>query len=141
VETFKDRLLKVIELLGKNNSTFAIEAGLSPAVIQMYVGKRGSEPNQKTLDKIFRAFPQINPSYLSTGHGEPLRSVAVSQSGNSGNTVGNVSGGNVALHYATVSDCERDLAAALAELTSLRAQLRDKETIIELLKIQQSPKQ
>jgi hypothetical protein len=133
--SFRERLIHTIELLNKTQSTFAIEAGLSPSLIQMYVGKRASVPGHKTLERFFAAFPQINPEYLTSGHGAPLRPVSVNQSNNTGNVVGPVSGGTVSqTHYASVSDCERDLATALAEVKHLQNQLKDKETIIELLR-------
>lgn len=63
--------------------------------------------------------------------GEPLRSVHIHQSGNTGNTIGQMSGGTV--NY-TIDECRRELEECKAEKTKLATDLASaRGRIIDLM--------
>ena len=65
----QERLRQYIEYKGLNPAKFEKAAGLSNAAVD----KMGDNTRTSTLDKISKAFPDLNISWLRTGEGEMLK--------------------------------------------------------------------
>lgn len=66
--TIKDRVIEFIHFKELNVRNFEKTANLSNGA----VSKMGDNTRKKILEKICKAFPEINPIWLSTGEGEML---------------------------------------------------------------------
>jgi len=68
--TIKERLQEFIDKINTNQYQFEISAGLSNG----FVNKIGDTIRKKNLDKISKAFPELNVFWLETGTGSMLKS-------------------------------------------------------------------
>lgn len=68
----KDRLLEFCNIKGIRPGRFERESGLSNG----YLSKLRHEPSRDKLDQISRAFPDLNISWLLTGDGQMLNTIA-----------------------------------------------------------------
>lgn len=66
MNTLQGRLQYFISSLGKSVLSFENQCGIAPGT----VSKMSEKSRAKTLDKIGRAFPQLNMDWLRTGQGE-----------------------------------------------------------------------
>ena len=67
--TLKDRIIAFIEKMGFTKAQFEKNAGLSNG----FVDKSGDNSRRSSLDKISKAYPQLNMTWLLTGEGEMLK--------------------------------------------------------------------
>lgn len=69
--TINTRLRAVLDALGMNTRTFALEAGIDPAVLHNIVSEKGrqSKPSFDILEKILLSFDNISSEYLMRGKG------------------------------------------------------------------------
>lgn len=69
--TINERLRAVLEALGMNTRSFALEAGIDPAVLHNIVSEKGrqSKPSFDLLEKILVSFDNISSEYLMRGTG------------------------------------------------------------------------
>lgn len=70
LETIRDRILYFSERMNLSQGEFVRKAGLGVG----FIGK-SSSPRRMSLNKIYNAFPMLNPSWLEGGKGEMLREV------------------------------------------------------------------
>ena len=131
-QPFSARLQSVMSALRMKPAAFAKELGINPSSLSTLTGPRSSEPRLKTLSLIVKKIPGVSANFLLTGQGEPLhRSMSIIQEHNTGNVIGQMTGG--AVHY-TVEECRQELdecRQARAQLTNELAAARGR--IIELL--------
>jgi transcriptional regulator with XRE-family HTH domain len=64
----KDRLRQLPALMGLSVRAFAKKAGLSASFLRMNCNSVRTE----SLEKIFRAFPEVNTNWVLSGVGEPI---------------------------------------------------------------------
>ena len=67
--TLKERIIAFIEKMGFTKAQFEKNAGLSNG----FVDKSGDNSRRSSLDKISKAYPQLNMTWLLTGEGEMLK--------------------------------------------------------------------
>ena len=60
-------------MLNHNPNTFAEAIGVAPTVIYNIIGRRLSKPSFDVLQKVIKSFDRVNPSWLLSGEGYPLR--------------------------------------------------------------------
>ena len=68
VEKMKNRLIEFLKYLGIGQDKFAKNVGLSRG----YVNNIGDNITMKTVDKIVKAYPELNKGWLLTGDGKML---------------------------------------------------------------------
>lgn len=72
--TISERLQHLISLLGHNPNSFSKALGYSNnnVTIGRIINDTSKKPSVETLEKIFKTFPKVNPTWLLTGDGNPL---------------------------------------------------------------------
>lgn len=70
MENLKDRLKGIIAEKGTSISKLEISLNLPNAFISKYIKGDKSDLGQKTLEKIIKLYPDINPTWLLTGEGQ-----------------------------------------------------------------------
>jgi transcriptional regulator with XRE-family HTH domain len=65
----QERLQLLINELNKNENSFAKAIGVASSVIYNIVGGRLNNPSVEVVEKILRAFPKVNPTWLILGDG------------------------------------------------------------------------
>lgn len=134
--TVNERLKFLIDTLESGvPARFAKKLGVAASVIGNYMpgSSREGEPSFSVLQKLAIAYPQINTDWLVNNKGEPFKQDKESNT-NSGNRI---SGGISAFgnhNQAGGTDLQAEVNRLLAENELLKRSLKDKETIIELMK-------
>lgn len=72
-ETFIERLDKYKEYAGLNDNQLTVKSGLTIGIINS-ARKRGSNLSTENIEKILKAFKDLNARWLLTGEGEMLES-------------------------------------------------------------------
>jgi transcriptional regulator with XRE-family HTH domain len=128
---FHLRMRFLLQALNHSANSFARLVGVNPSQIVNAVGGRYSKPSADTLEKISSKVPRIDMNWLLSGQGEPLRSTVIQQSGNTGQTIGQVTGGTV--NY-TVDECREQLNKCRESEANLNKELAHaRGRIIELM--------
>ena len=131
IAPFAERLLNVMNILGVTKTSFAYRTDNTPQGLNKLIGAEEQQPGLEKLQKIFQAFPEISPDYLIMERGAAIRPVNIQQSGNTGQTIGQVTGG--AVHY-TVEDCRHELDQCKQDRAKLTKDLADaRGRLLELL--------
>lgn len=148
--TINQRLKILVESLKMNIRSFSKAYNVHEGNLRNYID-RGSKPPAEFISVLMQSIDNINPRWILLGEGEMfLPQVAepgvLYQKNSGGNQVGHNAGGSVTqLHnvgntgQAPIGDCEQKLEAALKENELLRAQVVDKEHIIQLYKRMSPP--
>jgi transcriptional regulator with XRE-family HTH domain len=67
------RIVFIQETLGYNTRQFAIELGISPAVLGNITRYRQNNPSFEMINRILQRFPRINAEWLIMGTGQPFK--------------------------------------------------------------------
>jgi transcriptional regulator with XRE-family HTH domain len=118
-----ERLNLIIKELGLSVNKFAESIGESQSLLHNYV--HGRSPSVDVIEKIINHYPQIDAEWLLTGKGEMLKNKNIGHTihGDNGSIKGNIK-------------VIEQLEQASVIISQLEQRLKDKETIIELLKKQ-----
>lgn len=138
-----ERLTEIIDWLKKerivlSQAEFSEMVGIHPTQIsEMLAGKRVI--SERTIYKILRKFPEVNPDWFQDGEGEMLRPGVVNQRGaqnvsapnglNGSNVIGAMHGGQV--HSNTGESIERMFTVLVKELQGFHEASRDKSNYID----------
>ena len=130
--TVSERIEKLIQQLKISQKQLAELAGLSENTISN--AKKGKNiPSLDFFNAIYKAIPDLNPSWLYMGEGEmfanKLNVDALHVSNDSSN-------GKIL----TIADYKKMVLILETEIQYLKLQLKDKEEIIQLLKSKMSQK-
>lgn len=68
----RERFKELIEMLKHNPYSFAEKIKVAPTIIYNIIGGRKSKPGFEVLEKIKRAYPEVNLNWLVTGKEQPL---------------------------------------------------------------------
>lgn len=70
-QTIPSRISKIIEIRGKTVNSFAKKVGVDPGNLRKMLSNN-QKITEKTIDKILKAYPEINRVWLLTGEGNML---------------------------------------------------------------------
>lgn len=70
----KEKILQFIDYKGISKNKFYIKTGISNGVLD-----KKSSLSMNTVEKIYSAYPEINPEWLITGEGEMIKSMSTNE--------------------------------------------------------------
>jgi len=124
--TVSERIEKLIQQMKISQKQLAELAGLSENTISN--AKKGKNiPSLDFFNAIYKAIPNLNPSWLYMGEGEMFIG---KNTDNINEGVNNTSNGKIL----TTADYKKIILVLETEIQYLKMQLKDKEEIIQLLK-------
>lgn len=139
--TINQRLKFLVDNLAKTAKDFSAAIEESPTNTSNYTGKRQTEPRAEYLSKVLFHFGNVNARWLMTGEGEAFTSgeptIIQAQEKNSGNVVGQITGGKN--KFTTLADCAKENEHLRAQVALLNRHLDEKERTIQIL-LNQQPK-
>ncbi|MDE7402758.1 MAG: hypothetical protein K2M87_05040 [Muribaculaceae bacterium] len=131
----KERIAALLKYSQKNISEFSRFVGFrTPQAVRELIKGNTKSLSEIAYSKIISAFPEINQDWLLTGEGEMLRSNGADIE----NYTASGSQAVAARNVETINQTQTGDAALIEQMkqriATLENQLRDKETIIDLLK-------
>lgn len=131
----------VNELESGNKAAFGRKVGISSTVVGTFwpdkpEGERISKPGFEVTEKIIAAYPQLSINWLMTGEGEPLNKYQPAGNNISGIKIKGSSNATGQYAQTGTADLQAEVERLSREVEHLSQRLKDKEELIEILKMQ-----
>ena len=120
MSNLQSRLQKFIACMDRSVLSFENECGIAPGT----VSKMTDKSRLRTLEKISRAFPQLNMDWLKTGEGEMIRQPGAGAITQSAVHDAILATGRSKINM-KISETDCDESRSVAEIASLRAENAD----------------
>jgi hypothetical protein len=133
-QTINERIKFLIDSLNLSVRGFSAVLDTPASTTRNYLDK-GTKPSTDYIERISERFQNVNIHWLITGNGEPFLSSHPTMNANSKNDIKKVKGTVQAntgdtVNNITLDNCQRDLAAAKAEVKALHEQLASRDALL-----------